>query len=137
MLLRRVCATSVGGFLSTPLLLLACLGGEGKQEWVGMRGASPLFFVKRGFLCIVFPKVSLLHLAGLGSEEVGKSGLSADWRSTSPRLEILEIRLFAALPPHRRLATGAIRGHFVFLTGAIIRSITHIARPRSVNKRPT
>jgi hypothetical protein len=93
-------------------LLLACLGGEGKQEWMGVREASPLFFYKRDLPCIVFPKVSRPHLVIRGGEEVGKSGLSADWSRVSPRHELLEIQISAALPPHRRLPAGAIRGHW-------------------------
>jgi hypothetical protein len=89
-------------------LFLACLGGEGKQEQMGVQEASPLFFVKRGFHCIVFPSTSLLHLTGRGGEEVGRSGFSVGWRSASPRLEI---RLSTALPTHRPLPAGAIRGH--------------------------
>jgi hypothetical protein len=60
---------------------------------MGEREASPLSLFKRGFHIIVFPRTSLLHLAGLGGEEVGKSGLSVGWCSASPRLELLEIRL--------------------------------------------
>jgi hypothetical protein len=92
-------------------LLLAGLVGEGKQEWMGVREASSLFFAKRGSLCFVFPKGSLLHLASRGSEEVGKSSLKVGWCNACPSLEPLEIRLFTALPPHRPLAADAIRGH--------------------------
>jgi hypothetical protein len=33
------------------------------------------------------------------------------WSRASPRLELLEIRLSVAIPPHRRCAADAIRGH--------------------------
>jgi hypothetical protein len=46
-------------FPSAPLLL-AGLGGEGKQEWMEVREASSLFFIKGVSLCFVFPKGSLL-----------------------------------------------------------------------------
>jgi hypothetical protein len=65
---------------------------------MGVREASPLFFIKRGFLCIVFLEVSLPHLAGRGGEEVGKSGLSMDCSRESPHLEI---RLSTVLSPRR------------------------------------
>jgi hypothetical protein len=92
-------------------LLLAGLSGEGKQEWMGVREASSLFFVKCGSVCFVFPNDPLLHLAGHGGEEVGKSSLKVGWCSTGPSLEPLVIRLFTTLPPHRPLAADAIRGH--------------------------
>jgi hypothetical protein len=43
---------------------------------MGLREASPLFFVKRGLCCFVFLQASLLHLAGLGGEGVEKGGPS-------------------------------------------------------------
>jgi hypothetical protein len=92
-------------------LLLASLSGEGKQEWMGVREGSSLFFVKRGSLCFVFPKGSLLHLVGRGGEEVGKSSLKVGWCSAGPSLKPLEIRLFTTLPPHRTLAADTIRDH--------------------------
>jgi hypothetical protein len=110
MLLWRVCAAA---FCALPLFFSA----SGLPWWRGEAGeggearSQPLFFVKCGFPCIVFLKVSLPHLAGLGGEEVGKSGLSVGWSRASPHLELLEIRLSAEIPPHQRLAAGAIRGH--------------------------
>jgi hypothetical protein len=76
-----------------------------------VREASPLFYIKRGSLCFVFRKGSLLHLAGRGGEEVDKSSLKVGWCSVGPSLEPLEIRLSTALPPLRPLAAVAIRGH--------------------------
>jgi hypothetical protein len=77
---------------------------------MGEREASPLFFIKRGFHITVFLRTSLRHLAGLGGDEVGKSGLSVGWCCARPRLDLLEIRLSTALPPHRCLAADAIQG---------------------------
>jgi hypothetical protein len=76
-----------------------------------VREASSLFFIKRGSLCFVFPKGSLLHLAGRGGEEVDKSSLKVGWCRVGPSLEPVEIRLSTALPPLRPLAADAIRGH--------------------------
>jgi hypothetical protein len=56
------------------------LVARGSRSGWGCEKPAP-FFVKRGFLCFVFPKGSLLHLAGLGSKEVGKSSLKVGWCS--------------------------------------------------------
>jgi hypothetical protein len=75
------------------------LGGEGKREWVGLRASSPLFFVKRNLRCFVFSRISLLHLASHGGDEVGKSDLKLIHHRGGSRLEHLEIRLFTAFQP--------------------------------------
>jgi hypothetical protein len=78
-----------------------------------VREASPLFFVKRGFLYFGFLIGPFLHMAGLGGEEVGKFGFKVGRCCGSPRLEPLEIWLFTAFHPQWRwrCPAAATRGH--------------------------
>jgi hypothetical protein len=91
--------------------LLAGLGGEGKGDLVERQAGGPEFFSKRSSCCLCCSSTVPAHPAGLGGEEVDM-GLSWEvWASSGFFWESLEVRLSMALPPLRRLAAGATRGH--------------------------